>query len=128
MLQNCSDCYLQDLDHGRTIDLADPLVLFERGGPPGGFDRALPPFFAAVGTRDPLLPDTRRLEKALATLGVPCEARYYPGGIHAFHAIIWLSMSRRCWRDALAFLDRHLRYRRPRHAPVSERLLAGRLA
>ena len=73
------------------------------------FDRPVPPFFAPVGTRDPLLDDTRRLEKALATLNVPCEARYYPGGIHAFHALVWDPAARRCWRDALAFLDRHMR-------------------
>jgi acetyl esterase len=119
MLTNCSVCYLQDGPHGSTLELADPLCLLERGGPPGGFDRPLPPFFAAVGTRDPLLPDTRRLEKALAALGVPCEARYYPGGIHAFHALIWLSISRSCWRDALAFLDRHLRVRRAPYGPIA---------
>ena len=72
------------------------------------FDRPLPPFFVPVGTRDPLLDDSRRLEKALATLNVPCEARYYPGGIHAFHALVWDPAARRCWRDALAFLDRHV--------------------
>lgn len=116
MLENCSDCYLQDGDHGPTLDLADPLCVLERGGPPGGFDRPLPPFFAAVGTRDPLLPDTRRLENALVALGVPVEARYYPGGIHAFHAMVWQKSARRCWRDALAFLDRHLRERKPRYA------------
>jgi len=117
MLGNCSQCYLQHHDHGETIHLADPLVLFERAAlGQAAFDRPLPPFFAAVGTRDPLLPDTRRLEKALVTLGVPCEARYYPGGIHAFHAMVWQKSARRCWEDALAFLDRHLRHRRPRHA------------
>ena len=76
---------------------------------PAGLDRPLPPFFAPVGTRDPLLDDTRRLEKALGALDVPCEARYYPGGIHAFHAMVWDPAARRCWRDALAFLDRHMR-------------------
>ena len=74
-----------------------------------GWDRPLPPFFAPVGTRDPLLDDTRRLARALDGLGVPCEARYYPGGIHAFHALVWDPAARACWRDALAFLDRHMR-------------------
>ena len=73
------------------------------------FDRPVMPFFAPVGTRDPLLDDTRRLEKALGALNVPCEARYYPGGIHAFHAMVWNPGARRCWRDALAFLDRYCR-------------------
>lgn len=90
--------------------LADPLVAIENAAQGAvAFDRAVPPFFAPVGTRDPLLDDTRRLEKALAALNVPCEARYYPGGIHAFHALVWDPAARRCWRDALAFLDRHMR-------------------
>jgi acetyl esterase len=90
--------------------LADPLVAIESAASGDlAFDRPVPPFFAPVGTRDPLLDDTRRLEKALATLNAPCEARYYPGGIHAFHALVWDPAARRCWRDALAFLDRHMR-------------------
>ena len=106
MLRGTSTSYLGDCPDGPGRDLADPLVAFERGQP---FERALPPFFAPVGTRDPLLDDTRRLEKALAALKVPCEARYYPGGIHAFHAMVWQAAAKQCWRDALAFLDRHLR-------------------
>lgn len=77
--------------------------------PSPGMDRPLPPFFAPVGTRDPLLDDTRRLEKALRRLQVPCEARYYPDEIHAFHALVWRRQARICWRDALAFLERELR-------------------
>jgi len=94
-----------------TAELADPLRVIERAalGTEPVFERPLPPFFAPVGTRDPLLDDTRRLEKALAALRVPCEARYYPGGIHAFHAMVWNPAAQRCWRDALAFLDRHMR-------------------
>jgi len=115
MIHDASASYL----HGypRTpvpeTELADPLRVLEesvaglRALP--HFDRPLPPFFAPVGTRDPLLDDTRRLEKALGALDVPCEARYYPGGIHAFHALVWDPVARRCWRDALAFLDRHMR-------------------
>ncbi|HUJ61869.1 MAG TPA: alpha/beta hydrolase [Kofleriaceae bacterium] len=105
MIRDASASYL----HGvvpETAELADPLRVLESAA---GFDRPLPAFFAPVGTRDPLLDDTRRLEKALAALNVPCEARYYPGGIHAFHAMVWNPAARRCWRDALAFLDRHLR-------------------
>lgn len=114
MLRDTSASYL----HGHPIEptpeteLADPLRVIEHAaGIPHDehFPRGLPPFFAPVGTRDPLLDDTRRLEKALAQLNVPCEARYYPGGIHAFHAMVWNPSARRCWRDALAFLDRHAR-------------------
>lgn len=114
MLRDAATAYLNGypVGSGPDLDLADPLrVLEEAAGMPHEprFERALPPFFAPVGTRDPLLDDTRRLEKALRVLNVPCEARYYPGGIHAFHAMVWKPAARRCWRDALAFLDRHVR-------------------
>ncbi len=116
MIHDASTSYL----HGHSLvpsdatALADPLRVIEAAaGLPHEphFERPLPAFFAPVGTRDPLLDDTRRLEKALARLNVPCEARYYPGGIHAFHALVWDPVARRCWRDALAFLDRHARHR-----------------
>jgi len=69
----------------------------------------LPAFFAPVGTRDPLLDDTRRLERALRRMGVSCEARYYLGELHAFPALVWRKNAQRCWRDTFAFLDRALR-------------------
>jgi acetyl esterase len=111
MLRDMTRGYLGSADHGAALDLADPLCALERGPT---LDRPLPPFFAAVGTRDPLLDDTRRLEKALTALNVPVEARYYPGGIHAFHAMVWSPAARRCWADALAFVERNLRTPRPR--------------
>jgi len=120
MIRDASASYLHGHPSapGPTTALADPLRVLEEAalGLPAqrGWDRPLPPFFAPVGTRDPLLDDTRRLEKALAGLNVPCEARYYPGGIHAFHALVWDPAARRCWRDALAFLDRHTRGPCPR--------------
>jgi len=86
-------------------DLADPLLVLEGDEEPA---RPLPPFFAGVGTRDPLLPDTRRLAAALEWRGVPCEARYYPGEVHAFHAFVFRRNARRFWRAQLAFLERHL--------------------
>jgi acetyl esterase len=115
MLRDASASYLHGYPSGPSAatELADPLRVLEesvaglRAQP--HFERPLPPFFAPVGTRDPLLDDTRRLEKALRALDVPVEARYYPGGIHAFHAMVWNPVARRCWRDALAFLDRHMR-------------------
>jgi acetyl esterase len=113
MIRDASASYLHGQGIGRDpreTELADPLRVLEEqvAGLPTEhhFERPLPPFFAPVGTRDPLLDDTRRLEKALGQLNVPCEARYYPGGIHAFHAMVWDPAARRCWRDALAFLDR----------------------
>ena len=87
------------------LDLADPLLVFERGEKP---DRPLPPFFAPVGTADPLLDDTRRLKIALDRLGVPCEARYYKGEGHAFHAFVFRKAARLCWTDGFEFLTRSL--------------------
>lgn len=108
VLHDVHGCYLGgcQVETPETMELADPLLLFENGPPP---DRPPPPFFIPVGTRDPLLDDTRRMDAALRRMGVPSEARYYPGEIHAFHAMVWRSPARRCWRDAFAFLDRHLR-------------------
>lgn len=84
--------------------LADPLVIFESGEKP---ERPLPPFFAGVGTRDPLLDDTRRLQVALDRLGVPCRTRYYPGEVHAFEALVWRPQAQRFWNDTFAFLTEH---------------------
>ncbi|MFT3691772.1 MAG: alpha/beta hydrolase [Kofleriaceae bacterium] len=112
MIRDAGASYLHGHPQVRSTAtaLADPLVAIEDAAHGDlAFDRPVPPFFAPVGTRDPLLDDTRRLEKALAQLNAPCEARYYPGGIHAFHALVWDPAARRCWRDALAFLDRHMR-------------------
>ncbi len=97
--------WLGDGSVGPSHDLADPLVLLERGDLP---DRPLPPFFVPVGTKDPLLDDSRRLEAALLRLGVPCEARYYPGEVHAFHALVWRDNAKRCWRDTYRFLDKYV--------------------
>jgi acetyl esterase len=88
-----------------ALDLADPVVLLERGAPP---ERPLPSFFVPVGTKDPLLDDSRRLKAALDQLSVPCEVRYYPGEGHAFHAFVWRENAKRCWHDTFAFLDRYV--------------------
>jgi acetyl esterase len=89
-----------DAEHG--LDLADPVVMLERGVQP---DRPLPPFFAPVGTWDPLIDDTRRLAAALQRLKMPCDARFYPRGVHAFHGFVFTPQARRCWRDTFAFLE-----------------------
>lgn len=88
-----------------ALDLADPLRVLERGQPP---DRPLPTFLATVGTHDPLLDDTRRLKVALDRLGTGCEARYYPGELHAFQALVWRKQAKQAWRDTYDFLDRVL--------------------
>ena len=104
-LLEVSRCYLgsDPQGHGTMLDLADPLVVLERGDQP---DRPLPPCLATVGTKDPVLDDTRRLESALSAMGVEHEAIYYPGEVHAFHAMVWRDNARRCWRDTFRFLNR----------------------
>jgi acetyl esterase len=90
---------------GAARDLADPVVWLERAGPPV---RPLPPFFAGVGTADVLLDDTRRLKAALDRLGATCEVKYYPGEIHAFHALVWRAQAKAFWRDTFAFLEQRV--------------------
>lgn len=91
--------------HGPALDFADPLSWLERVEPP---TRPLPPFFIPVGTKDPLLDDTRRLAAALERLGAVAKPRYYPGEGHAFHAFPFRENARLCWRDTYEFLDEHL--------------------
>lgn len=88
-------------EHEGGLDLANPLTVLERGERP---ERPLPPFFASVGTRDLLLSDTKRLATALEAVGARCEARYYPGELHAFQAFLWREQSRACWRETHGFL------------------------
>jgi acetyl esterase len=103
VLSNVSSAYLRGVGPGEH-DLADPLLILEAERPA----RELPAFFVPVGTRDPLLDDTRRLERALGRLGAVCEARYYLNEVHAFHAMVWRKSARRCWSETSAFLGRHL--------------------
>lgn len=106
MLTDVSSGYLgaAGLEPSLALELADPLRVIESKTPS---QRPLPAFFAPVGTRDVLLDDTRRLEKALADRGVTCEARYYPGEVHAFHAFLWRPLARQCWAEQFAFLAEH---------------------
>jgi acetyl esterase len=96
--------YLDDPPHA-GVDLADPLLVLESEQPPA---RPLPPFFAGVGTADALLDDTRRLGAALEKRGVPVQTRYYPGEVHAFHALLFRPHAKQFWRDQFAFLEQHL--------------------
>jgi acetyl esterase len=104
-LREVEDAYLGPCPRDHSLDLADPLLVFERGDAP---ERPVPPFFLPVGTKDPLLPDTRRLGAALRKLGAVAEEKYYPGELHAFHALVMRANARKCWRDTFAFLARHL--------------------
>jgi acetyl esterase len=103
-LYSCSGDYLPD--HIRlgdpAADLANPLCVLERGEVP---PRPLPAFYAAAGTRDPLLADSERLGVALRHLGVHTVIERYPGEMHAFHALVWRPAARACWRAQENFLD-----------------------
>ena len=85
--------------------LASPLVLLEKCEK---VDRPLPPFFADVGTRDPLLGDSRRLKAAVERLGSTCELHVVPGEIHGYDAFPWREASREKWRKVHAFLAPHM--------------------
>jgi acetyl esterase len=88
-----------------TWPLADPLVTLEESET---LERPLPAIFAPVGTKDPILDDTRRLHKALQKHGVDCEAPIYEGELHAFHAMFWRKKARECWASWFDFLKPHL--------------------
>lgn len=99
-LREVAQAYLHGVEG--SVDLADPVVFLEGASAP---DRPLPSFFAGVGTKDPLLDDTRRLVTALERLGARVEAGYYPGELHAFHALVFRPQARRFWSDTYRFLD-----------------------
>lgn len=102
-LHEVTDAYIGHLvDEGDATALADPLCVLESGT---AFDRTLPPFFAPVGTRDPVIHDHRRLAAALTRRNVPFAAPEYRGEPHAFHALVFRRNARRCWSDAFAFLS-----------------------
>ena len=85
----------------RELELADPLLTLEQQFVA---TRPLPPFLVACGTSDPLVDDTKRLKAALDRLGASCTTRYYIGGIHAFHALIWQPLAKAMWNDTAVFL------------------------
>ena len=102
-LVEVSAAYLgaEDVEPG-AHPLADPLLVYEGASPP---DRPLPPFFMSVGTRDPILDDTRRMQQALEARGVQVESLYCPGEVHAFQAFTWREASRRSWQRTFRFLE-----------------------
>lgn len=92
--------YLQG-QSGEGAALADPLVVLESDAESA---RPFPRTYASVGTADPILDDTRRLERALHKRGVDHQVSYFPGEPHGFHALLFRRAARDAWRKTFAFL------------------------
>jgi len=86
--------------------LASPLRLFEQAPVQGS--RPLPPFFTTVGTADPLLSDTIRLNDALHKRDTKCELHVFRGEIHAFNVMLWRAAAREQWGALFGFLEAHM--------------------
>jgi acetyl esterase len=99
----------------RFAALASPLRLF--AAEPRTETRALPPFFLACGTADPLLSDSRKLHAVLESRGVPSELSVHEGEIHGFNAMLWRPEARVMWRRAYEFLERWVPVLRPSGRP-----------
>ncbi len=101
-----SDAYLPDHAEPKPSHaFANPIITLEAAEPP---TRPFPATFALIGTRDPVLPDTIRLDKALERLAITRQVEVYKGGIHAFHAMKWKPLAKQAWSDQLAFVREHL--------------------
>ncbi len=87
------------------VELANPVRVIENSGAP---DRPLPAFFLPVGGSDPLVPETRRMLRALRNLGVPSADAVYDGVGHAFHMATFLPAAKKLWRDTFEFLSEHV--------------------
>ncbi len=96
--------YFRGCDHMSAADLAlaNPVTILERGEAP---DRPLPPFLLTCGNRDPIVEDTHRLAAALRNLGVPADAHFYDGEVHAFQAFVWRKHAQQAWQRTYEFLD-----------------------
>ncbi len=86
--------------------LASPLRIL--AAPPSDAARTPPPFFAAAGTADPLLDDSRRLQVALERRGGLCRLEIFPGEIHGFNALVWRKAAQDKWRAVGEFLRHHV--------------------
>ncbi|MEO8873964.1 MAG: alpha/beta hydrolase, partial [Polyangiaceae bacterium] len=96
-------------DLSQVSRLASPLLVLEemlKNAPI--LQRPLSPFFLAVGTKDPLIEDSRRMKRALDGLGVTCELHISPGEVHGFDAMVWRPAARDKWNAVHEFLARTL--------------------
>ena len=107
-----------DPARAELLELASPLRALERPAPFGS--RPLPPFFAAVGTADPLLSDSRRLHSAVLARGGEAHLHVFPGEIHAFNAILFRKAAREKWRRVAEFLEDRIGARAPKDVGAVE--------
>ncbi len=80
----------------KEAPFASPVALLESDLP---LNEGLPPVYASVGGRDPVLADTERLERALARRGVRPRVHLAPGEGHAFQALLFRTASKASWTD-----------------------------
>lgn len=86
-------------------DLADPLVVLERvAGRKERLPKDFPEVFIPVGSDDPAIGDSTRLDTALRELAHPVSFKQYPGEHHGFHLFFWRRHARECVRDVADFL------------------------
>lgn len=104
-MRSVSEMYatLADAAPAAHARLADPLVELETHT---DWHRPLPPMFSTVGSKDPLVDDTARLEKAMQALGRPAETHVVPGGIHAFQAMTFQAAAQTSWDLTRAYLHK----------------------
>ena len=81
-------------------ELALPLTELEDNR---DFVRPFPPTLVTVGEKDIILKDSERLADILLLRGIKHQLITYPGGIHAFHAVISHPLAKKCWRDHMVY-------------------------
>ncbi len=73
-----------------------------------GTQQRLPPTLLHVGTRDPLLGQSRRYAEALCEAGHQNRLVEYRGGVHGFANLWWQADARAAMRASIDWFGRHL--------------------
>jgi acetyl esterase/lipase len=92
-------------DAVRAAPLSSPLTVLASDLP---LARPLPPIFIDAGTKDPLMPHSRRLAAVLGKRGVPHEFHLAVGEIHGYDAMFWRRAAQNKWQRVGQFLRRHM--------------------
>ncbi len=93
--------HARDREPRQADPFLDPLLWLARN--PGSL-RAMPPVYASCGTRDPVAPDTLRLQALLRDSGVAHCVEIYDGEPHAFQGMPLRRHAQASWRACLGFL------------------------